>query len=111
MTESEYIYPKYDTVAVDSFSAGAMSVDVAEQIRKSSFAYQDSIKKVRKKQEEERLAREEAAKQKAAEEAVKKEEAERKRKAEEEKRRREEALKKESTENPKVEKDTVSLSS
>lgn len=101
VAESEYIYPKYDTVAVDSFSAGAMSMNVAEEIRKSSFAYQDSIKKVREKQEEERLAREEAEKQKAAEEVVKKEEEERKRKAEEEKNRKKAAEKVESTESSK----------
>lgn len=43
--EQTYVQPSYDTTAVDSFSTGAISVDVAEQIRKSSAAYQDSLKK------------------------------------------------------------------
>ncbi|NRS91137.1 hypothetical protein [Frigoriflavimonas asaccharolytica] len=42
-----YVAPKYDTLAIDSFSTGAISVDVAAQIRKSSVAYQDSITKVK----------------------------------------------------------------
>lgn len=45
--ESEGNQPApYDTAAVDSFSAGAISVDVAAQIRMSSQAYQDSLKAV-----------------------------------------------------------------
>ncbi|MCQ4035878.1 hypothetical protein [Kaistella montana] len=47
--------PPYDTVAVDSFSAGATSMDVARQIRISSLQYQDSLKKVQQKLEEEKL--------------------------------------------------------
>ena len=41
---TEYVVTKYDTTAIDSFANGAISVDVAEQIRKSSIAYQDSLK-------------------------------------------------------------------
>lgn len=44
----------YDTVAVDSFSTGAISVDVAEQIRMSSRKYQDSLKEALKLQEQEK---------------------------------------------------------
>lgn len=40
-----YTPTKYDTVAVDSFSTGATSVDIAAQIRRSSIAYQDSARK------------------------------------------------------------------
>ncbi|MCB4236108.1 hypothetical protein LDL59_16545 [Kaistella anthropi] len=40
--------PPYDTVAIDSFSAGATSVDVARKIRISSLQYQDSLKQVQK---------------------------------------------------------------
>lgn len=47
--------PPYDTVAIDSFSAGATSVDVARKIRISSLQYQDSLKQVQKKLEEEKL--------------------------------------------------------
>lgn len=39
-----YVEPRYDTTAVDSFSTGAISVDVAAQIRRSSIEYQDSLK-------------------------------------------------------------------
>lgn len=42
-----YIPPKYDTATIDSFSTGAVSVDVAVQIRRSSVAYQDSARKQR----------------------------------------------------------------
>lgn len=35
--------PTYDTTAVDSFSPGATSVDVAAQIRRASRQYQDSL--------------------------------------------------------------------
>lgn len=47
--------PPYDTVAIDSFSAGATSVDVARKIRISSLQYQDSLKQVQRKLEEEKL--------------------------------------------------------
>lgn len=47
----------YDTVAVDSFSAGAISVDVAAQIRMSSQAYQDSLKAIAEAQKKEAEAK------------------------------------------------------
>ena len=37
----------YDTIAVDSFSTGATSVDIAAQIRRSSLKYQDSLNKAK----------------------------------------------------------------
>lgn len=74
-TESnEYVsVVKIDTTPVDSFSAGASSVNVAAQIRKSSKSYQDSLKAVFKKQEEERKLKEEIEKLKAEEQKKKKE--------------------------------------
>lgn len=45
---------KYDTTAIDSFSPGATSVDIARQIRMSSQKYQDSLKEVLKLQQEEK---------------------------------------------------------
>lgn len=43
----------YDTVAIDSFSQGATSVDVARKIRLSSQLYQDSLLTVQKKLKDE----------------------------------------------------------
>lgn len=37
----------YDTIAIDSFSPGATSVDVAAEIRRASRLYQDSIQKAK----------------------------------------------------------------
>ncbi|MBO6185564.1 MAG: hypothetical protein J6O88_12880 [Chryseobacterium sp.] len=45
---------KYDTTAIDSFSPGATSIDIARQIRMSSQKYQDSLKEVLKLQQEEK---------------------------------------------------------
>lgn len=45
MIEESYVEMKYDTTAIDSFSNGAISVDIAAKIRRSSVAYQDSIRK------------------------------------------------------------------
>jgi len=59
----EVIKPHYDTVAIDSFSPGATSVDIVEQIRKSSKKYQDSIKEVLKLQEQEKKLKEELEKE------------------------------------------------
>ena len=74
--ENEEVYTKapYDTTAVDSFSQGAISVDVAANIRRSSKAYQDSLLQIKIKQEEERKKKEEEAKiEKAAKDALEKE--------------------------------------
>jgi len=69
---------KYDTTAIDSFSAGATSVDIARQIRMSSQKYQDSLKEALKLQQEEKRITEELEK-----ENKKKAEAEKKLKASE----------------------------
>ncbi|MGE4512247.1 MAG: hypothetical protein AB7E26_00305 [Chryseobacterium sp.] len=53
----------YDTTAVDSFSSGATSVDVARQIRMSSKKYQDSLKEVLKLQEQEKKIQQELEKE------------------------------------------------
>lgn len=57
------IQPHYDTVAIDSFSAGAISVDVARQIRMSSHKYQDSIRAALKLEQEEKRITEEVEKE------------------------------------------------
>lgn len=51
----ESLAPKYDTLAVDSFSTGATSVDVARKIRISSQKYQDSLKEIRVNLEKEKI--------------------------------------------------------
>ena len=66
----------YDTTAIDSFSTGAISVDVARQIRMSSQKYQDSLKEAAKIQLEEQRIKEELDK-----ESDKKKEEEKKNKA------------------------------
>ena len=53
----------YDTAAVDSFSAGATSIDVVRQIRMSSQKYQDSVKEALRLQEEEKKLKEELEKE------------------------------------------------
>lgn len=53
----------YDTTAIDSFSPGATSVDIARQIRMSSQKYQDSLKEALKLQEEEKRIKEELEKE------------------------------------------------
>lgn len=77
--------PPYDTVAIDSFSAGATSVDIARQIRMSTVKFQDSLKQVKIKAEEEQLLKkakeekqmlEKAKTEKNAAEAAKKPKAE-----------------------------------
>lgn len=74
--ENQDIFTKapYDTTAIDSFSSGAISVNVAENIRRSSKAYQDSLLQIKLKQEQERKEKEEQAKmEKAAKDALEKE--------------------------------------
>ncbi|AZA55691.1 hypothetical protein [Chryseobacterium shandongense] len=67
--EPQDLYPadsskaSYDTMAVDSFSDGAISVDVAEQIRMSSQKYQDSLKEALKILEQEKKIKEELEKE------------------------------------------------
>jgi len=71
----------YDTVAVDSFSAGATSVDIVRQIRMSSQKYQDSVKEAIKLQAEEKRIKEELEKEN------KKKQDEEKKKADDEKKK------------------------
>lgn len=73
----------YDTAAVDSFSAGATSIDIVRQIRMSSQKYQDSIKQAEKLQKEEQKLKEELEKEnkKKLEEDKKKTETDKKQKA------------------------------
>jgi hypothetical protein len=79
----ESLIPPYDTVAIDSFSAGATSVDVARQIKISSMQYQDSLRKIQAKMEEEKLLN----KQKEEKEKEEKKIEEEKKKAEETKKK------------------------
>jgi len=80
--EPQDLYPAdspkagYDTVAVDSFSTGATSVDVVQKIKMSSQKYQDSLKEALKLQEQEKRIKEELEK-----ENKKKEEEDKKQKA------------------------------
>lgn len=52
--ETQVIQPHYDTTAIDSFSAGATTVDIVRQIRMSSKKYQDSVKEALKLEQEEK---------------------------------------------------------
>lgn len=45
----------YDTIAIDSFSQGATSVDIARKIKMSSLKFQDSLKQIKLKTQEEQL--------------------------------------------------------
>lgn len=56
--ENSAIAP-YDTIAIDSFSTGATSANIARQIKISSQQYQDSLKDVLKKIEAEKLLKKE----------------------------------------------------
>lgn len=83
--DEQEIRMKYDTTAVDSFSTGAVSVDIARKIRMSSPQYLDSVKQAKKLQEEENKIKAELEKENKAkqEEEKKKAEAEKKQKASE----------------------------
>lgn len=68
--DENYKIAPYDTTAIDSFSTGAVSVDIARQIKISSQAYQDSLKSVREKVESEKiLQKEKEEKEKGAKRA------------------------------------------
>lgn len=54
---------QYDTTAIDSFSKGAISVDIARKIRMSSQKYQDSLKEALKLQKEEKRIKDELEKE------------------------------------------------
>ena len=77
--ENSAILP-YDTLAIDSFSAGATSVDVARKIRMSSQKFQDSLIQLKLKNAEEQLLKKEKDEklnlEKKAADALKKNEAE-----------------------------------
>lgn len=62
----------YDTTAIDSFSPGAVSVDVARQIRMSSKQYQDSLREAIRLQEEEKKINEALEKEEKKKEEEKK---------------------------------------
>lgn len=70
----------YDTMAVDSFSNGAVTVDIARKIRMSSPQYLDSVKQAKKALEEEQKLKAELEKEnkKKEEEEKKKTDAEKK---------------------------------
>lgn len=53
--EENNIGTPYDTTAIDSFSQGATSIDIARKIKMSSLRYQDSLKLIKLKTEEEQL--------------------------------------------------------
>ena len=80
ITEENSAILLYDTIAIDSFSAGATSVDVARKIRMSSQKFQDSLMQVKLKNAEEQLLKKEKDEklnlEKKAAEALKKKEAE-----------------------------------
>ncbi len=73
LNEAAYIETPYDTTAIDSFSSGAVSVDVARQIRMSSKKYLDSVKKAKDSMKLVFQIQEEERKKKEAEEKIKKE--------------------------------------
>lgn len=58
----EDVKVQYDTVAIDSFSNGAASMDVVRRIKMSSQAYQDSLKEAKKIQDQEKKLKEELEK-------------------------------------------------
>lgn len=62
VVENESVAP-YDTIAVDSFSQGATSVDVVLKIKMASQKFQDSLSQVKIKNEEERLLKKEKEEQ------------------------------------------------
>ncbi|MDM1554063.1 MULTISPECIES: hypothetical protein [Chryseobacterium] len=73
----------YDTTAIDSFSNGAVTVDIARKIKMSSPQYLDSVKQAKKALLEEQKIKAELEKEtkKKEEEEKKKAEGEKKKKA------------------------------
>lgn len=53
LVEENSAVAPYDTIAIDSFSQGATSVDIARKIKMSSVHYQDSIRAVKIKEQDE----------------------------------------------------------
>jgi hypothetical protein len=75
-TEVNELKLQYDTTAIDSFSPGAFSVDVAREIRMSSQKYQDSLKEALRIEKETKKIEEALLKEKKAEDDKKKKTAE-----------------------------------
>lgn len=71
-TQEDNIPAPYDTIAIDSFSNGAISIDVADRIRRSSVAYQDSVNEALEKQKMEKEAKRLAEEQAKVEKEVEK---------------------------------------
>ena len=55
VTEESSVIAPYDTIAIDSFSQGATSADIARKIKMSSLQFQDSLKQLKLKNEEAEL--------------------------------------------------------
>ena len=70
MTDVNSSVPPYDTIAIDSFSKGAMSIDVAKKIKMSSVQYQDSLRAAKIAAEQERLLKKAADDKEEAENKV-----------------------------------------
>lgn len=62
-SEEEQVKVQYDTTAVDSFSNGAVSVDVVRRIKMSSQKYQDSLKQAKTLQDQEKKLKTELEKE------------------------------------------------
>lgn len=92
LSEENTAVAKYDTIAIDSFSQGAVSADIARKIRISSESYQDSLREVQKKMAAELLLKKEAEEKGKAEKILE----ENKKKSEAEK------LKKEKASSPEI---------
>jgi len=87
LSEENTAVAKYDTIAIDSFSQGAVSADIARKIRISSESYQDSLREVQKKMAAELLLKKEAEEKGKAEKILE----ENKKKSEAEKLKKEKA--------------------
>ena len=87
IAEENTAVAKYDTLAIDSFSQGAVSADIAKKIRISSLSYQDSLREVQKKMAAELLLKKEAEEKGKAEKILE----ENKKKVEAEKLKKEKA--------------------
>jgi hypothetical protein len=69
LMEENTAVAKYDTLAIDSFSQGAVSADIAHKIRISSQSYQDSLREVQKMIAAELILKKEAEEKGKAEKA------------------------------------------
>ncbi len=62
VAEKENPIVPYDTVAIDSFSPGATSLDAVREMRRAAQRKQDSVKKIQEKIEAEKKLKAEAEK-------------------------------------------------